>query len=222
MRLGSIAPPQDQSYFAAAASQDARDGANSFTESTWASSAPVATPRREEQGSGGNGQVTAAAPRKTECPSQPEEAHCRRFRHFTARRHTACLGAEINNLDARGLMAPPKCTLLDEATLGLAPVSVDEISETYQTACAVKPSHPARGAECRHGAECCGAGLCIGLRPRCCRRNTAVIARYARYSAGLLRDDTGVASTCVGQLAPVLCIRRRRFICVRGRDHFKR
>jgi hypothetical protein len=97
-----------------------------------ASSAPVATPRREEQGSGGNSEVTAAAPRKTERPSQPEEAHCRRFRYLTARRHTACLGAEINNLDARDLMAPPKCPLLDEPTLGLAPVIVDEISETIK------------------------------------------------------------------------------------------
>jgi branched-chain amino acid transport system ATP-binding protein len=34
---------------------------------------------------------------------------------------------------ARGLMAKPKCLLLDEPTLGLAPVIVDEVSETIRT-----------------------------------------------------------------------------------------
>jgi ankyrin repeat protein len=36
-----------------------------------------------------HGQVTPAVPRKTECPSPPEEAHIRRFRHCAARRHAA-------------------------------------------------------------------------------------------------------------------------------------
>jgi branched-chain amino acid transport system ATP-binding protein len=34
---------------------------------------------------------------------------------------------------ARGLMAKPKCLLLDEPTLGLAPVIVDEISDTIRS-----------------------------------------------------------------------------------------
>lgn len=60
---------------------------------------------------------------------------------------------------ARGLMMEPKLMLLDEPSMGLAPVIVEQIFEIIADLHPAGHHHPARGAECADGPANCAARL---------------------------------------------------------------
>ena len=66
----------------------------------------------------------------------------------------------------RGLMAKPKCLLLDEPSLGLAPIIVSEIARIIRELAEPRPHHRARRAERRHGARAGRPRLSPRVRPR--------------------------------------------------------
>ena len=75
---------------------------------------------------------------------------------------------------ARGLMGRPKCLLLDEPTLGLAPLIVDEISDTITKLARSGLADPAGGAERGDGAGRGQPRVCAGLRSHRCRRDPGI------------------------------------------------
>ena len=64
----------------------------------------------------------------------------------------------------RALLSRPRCLLLDEPTLGLAPIIVDEIEQHHPRTRRRQHDHFARRAECRDGAGHCRSRLCPGVR----------------------------------------------------------
>ena len=92
---------------------------------------------------------------------------------------------------ARGLMAKPKCLLLDEPTLGLAPLIVDEIGDTI--------SKLARSglAEQNAAVALALARLRSGLWAHCRRRGARCASRHAPDPATLFRRNT---TQCAGPL----------------------
>ena len=79
---------------------------------------------------------------------------------------------------ARGLMGRPKCLLLDEPTLGLAPLIVDEISDTITKL--ARSGLPILLAE-QNAAMALGVAnraYVLGLRAHRRRRNAGVAARH--------------------------------------------
>ena len=65
----------------------------------------------------------------------------------------------------RGMMARPKLLLLDEPSMGLAPILVEEIFSIIQEINAQGVSHPAGRAKRAHGAVGRTSRLCAGNRP---------------------------------------------------------
>ena len=87
---------------------------------------------------------------------------------------------------ARGLMAKPKLLLLDEPSLGLAPVIVQQLFATIREIHALRHDHPAGGTERAHGAVRRRSRLRAGDREpegrrhalRSCSDNEEVRAAY--------------------------------------------
>ena len=67
---------------------------------------------------------------------------------------------------SRALMSRPKLLLLDEPSLGLAPLFVEMIFETIRQLKASKYNHSAGRAECAPGAGRRRPGVCTGKRAR--------------------------------------------------------
>ena len=70
----------------------------------------------------------------------------------------------------RALISRPRCLLLDEPTLGLAPIIVEEIGTHRASTCQRRHDDSARRAKCRHGTGRRQSRLCIKVGPHLARR----------------------------------------------------
>ncbi|UUZ62911.1 ABC transporter ATP-binding protein [Polaromonas sp. P1-6] len=78
---------------------------------------------------------------------------------------------------ARGLMANPKMLILDEPTLGLAPVVIDSLADTILQPAPGRPDHSSSRATGRHGAVAGQSRLCVRNRKHRAARRCRGAAR---------------------------------------------
>ena len=107
---------------------------------------------------------------------------------------------------ARGLMAKPKCLLLDEPTLGLAPVIVDEISLTIVETGAGRHDDFARRAECGDGARGRKPGLRARRRRDLGRRHPGTVESVTGRRAIVLRRGASGGVPCLMSAAAVASV----------------
>ena len=89
----------------------------------------------------------------------------------------------------RGLMAAPDVLLLDEPTLGLAPIIVTEVFQKVgRDQRQAQYDYPGRGAQHQGSAGHSGPCLCAGQGPRGTYRHAGVGERYRHTDAGLPRQ----------------------------------
>ena len=62
----------------------------------------------------------------------------------------------------RALMSKPKLILMDEPSMGLSPIFVNEIFDMIVKLHEEGSDHPVGGAECKQGASHCKPRLCTG------------------------------------------------------------
>ena len=70
----------------------------------------------------------------------------------------------------RALMSRPKIILMDEPSMGLSPIFVNEIFKIIEDVSAGGHDGAAGGAECQEGPFYCRQGLCAGDRKYCSQR----------------------------------------------------
>lgn len=67
----------------------------------------------------------------------------------------------------RALMSHPKIILMDEPSMGLSPIFVNEIFDIIKGGQRQRYNSASCRAECEKGAQYCGQSLCTGNRKDC-------------------------------------------------------